>query len=194
MAWFNASGIAVIVVACAIPACSNRDSLVPARDLIAGFNQADRRPSSAVFEVTEVTIAGVPQRAIATEPVSRVTWLVAIPDRAVVKTALALKPEAWAQEGNGVLFRIGISEGRSYEELLTRYVDPFHRPADRGWIPVTVDLAAYGGFKWSLFYQPRYRTWKLIFNTNAGPPGTDGRFAGLPLWGEPMIYRYDSRP
>ena len=130
------------------------------------------------------------RRAIATESISRVTWQLSLPDKAVLETAIALKPEAWTQPGNGVLFRIGIAEGRTYEELFTRVVDPFHVADDRRWISVTIDLARYSGSQWSLFYHPARLTWRLIFNTNSGPPGTDDRAADLPLWGQPVVKHY----
>ena len=158
-------------------------------DLIERLESAERRPVGAPFDVVQVDIGGESRRAIATAPISRMTWQARIPGRAVLKTTLALEPEAWQREGDGVLFRIGIAEGRTYEELLTRLVDPYRVPEDRRWIPITIDLGAYGGFKWSLFYQPSRLTWRLIFNTNTGAPGTDNRNGDLPLWGEPALFR-----
>jgi hypothetical protein len=178
----------VVLVACAAGACG-RGALVPAIDLVGDLDRAERRPAGGTFEVVTTEIAGQSMRAIVPPSISRITWETAVPGRAVLKTAVALHPDAWTQEGNGVLFRIGIAEGRTYEELVTRLVDPYHSPDDRRWIPITVDLSAYGGFKWSLFYQPSRLRWRIIFNTNSGPPGTDDRRGDLPLWGEPAIYR-----
>lgn len=172
-----------------LAACGNRDAPVPSTDLIQQINRAERRPASTAFRIEEVVIDGQPKRVIATDPFTRVTWEMPIPARAVLMTSIALKPEAWTQPGNGVLFRIGIAGGRAYEELLNRHVDPFHNPDDRRWIPIELDLGAYGGFKWSLFYQPSRHAWKVIFNTNPGPPGTNDREGDLPVWGEPVIAR-----
>ena len=174
-------------VACGVLACRGSGPSEAPVDLVATFPAAERRPAGATFDVADITIGGESHRTIATPGISRVTWQVHIPARAVLKTAIALKPDAWAEQGNGVLFRIGVAEGRTYEDLFTRLVDPFHVTDDRRWIPVTVDLSPYGGFKWSLFYHPSRLTWRVIFNTNSGPPGTDDRAGDLPLWAEPRI-------
>ena len=64
-------------------------------------------------------------------------------------------------EGDGVLFRIGISDGKGkYEEFLKQHVNPQRRPEDRRWIPVDLDLSAYANQKV-----------EVIFNTNASLPG-----------------------
>ena len=151
------------------------------------FEHAERRPASAIFNVTVATIENVSLPAIETQPISRMTWPVAIPARAVLTTSLALKPGSWNQQGSGILFRIGIADGRTYEELLTRHVDPLHHVEDRQWIPVTINLARYGGFKWSLFYQPSRRMWQIVFNTSFDPSYIDESRAGLPVWGAPAI-------
>ena len=178
----------LVAVACAVVGCGRGGALVPATDLVAGLDAAERRPAAAAFTVVDMDISGQSLRAIVPPPIGRITWQTGLPGRAVLKTSLALHPDAWTQEGNGVLFRIGIAEGRTYEELLTRLVDPYHVVEDRRWIPITIDLSAYSGFKWSLFYQPSRLTWRIIFNTNAGPPGTGDQRGDLPLWGEPAIY------
>jgi hypothetical protein len=79
-----------------------------------------------------------------------------------------------------VLFRIGVSDGHRYSELLTRHVDPRRVHEDRGWLPVTLDLSAWGG-----------RQVELILNTNSSPPGAraDAR-NDLSYWGAPIIRTY----
>jgi hypothetical protein len=188
------SAAAILMFACTLAACGGANTLVPVADLIVTANQTERRPSPESFRVTEATIAGERHLAIAGEPSSRVTWQLQIPGRASLKVAVALEPEGWSEENNGILFRIGIADGRAYEGLAARHVDPFHRVEDRRWIPLTIDLGAYGGFKWSIFYHPAGRTWKLIFNTSPGRPGTTDRRPGLPLWGYPTIYRTRTQP
>ncbi len=179
--------VTLSVLICGVIACGRGGPLEPPVDLLETFPSAERRPAGASFDVADVTIGGESRRTIATAPISRMTWQLHIPARAVLNTAIAVKPEAWTEQGNGVLFRIGVAEGRTYEELFTRLVDPFHVVEDRRWIPVTVDLSPYGGFKWSLFYHPSRLTWRVIFNTNSGPPGTDDRTGDLPLWAQPTI-------
>jgi hypothetical protein len=142
--------------------------------------------------VTPVILNGETHRAISTPGASRITWEMPLPDGAVLQVAVALKPEAWTEEGDGVLFRIGIAEGRTHEDVLTRLVNPYGQPEDRRWIPLTVDLRAYSGFKWSLFYHPRRLLWRVVFNTNPGLPGTNDTRADMPLWGDPQILRAGS--
>jgi hypothetical protein len=76
-----------------------------------------------------------------------------------------------------VLFRIGVSDGRTFEDLLTLHVDPFHNKADRRWIPVAADVSQYAGEEVD-----------VIFNTNNSMPGKgDDRRADTALFGEPQI-------
>jgi hypothetical protein len=72
-----------------------------------------------------------------------------------------MQPESWDKEGDGVLFRIGISDGRAFEDVMTLHVDPFHNKADRRWLPVFVDVSAYAG-----------EEVEVIFNTNVSMPKT----------------------
>ncbi len=58
------------------------------------------------------------------------------PRRRVAEVSLGMKPEAWTQEGNGVCFIVGVSDGRAFETLFTQHVNPFGNAADRRWIPV----------------------------------------------------------
>ena len=156
-------------------------------DLLDSLDQAERRPSGAPFDVSPVTINGESFRAVATPGASRMTWELRLPDRARIEVAVALKPEAWSVEGDGVLFRVGIAEGRTHEDLVTRLVNPFGRPEDRRWIPLSIDLRGHSGFKWSLFYHPRRLLWRIVLNTNAGNPGSTDPRGDMPLWGEPRL-------
>jgi hypothetical protein len=54
--------------------------------------------------------------------------------------------------------------------------------ADTAWSPVSVDLSAYAGRKWSIFYQPDRVEWRLVLSTDK----IQG--AGVrAVWGEPGI-------
>jgi hypothetical protein len=164
----------------------NAASSTPA-DLIDSLGAAERRPSAAVFDVAPVTISGETIRAVATPAASRITWELRLPDRARLEIAVAVKPEAWTVAGDGVLFRVGIAEGRTHEDVVTRVVNPFGRPEDRRWIPLTVDLGGHSGFKCSLFYHPRLLLWRIVLNTNAVSPASADHPGYTPLWGEPRL-------
>jgi hypothetical protein len=151
----------------------------PPTDLIATLGQAERRPGPDAGRITAVTIAGQSRLAIATDPISRITWTTAIPRGAALTVWLGVDPDGWNAAGSGVRFRIGIADDRVYEELLSRQVDPAHVPADRAWIPLRADFGRYAGFQWSLFYHPDGRQWRIILNTS-------GRGV-TPLWAQPVI-------
>jgi hypothetical protein len=148
-------------------------------DLIARFDTAEKRPAPTVFTVTDVDLNGETRHGITVNPGpgSRMIWRLRIPDDAWLRVAVGLKPEAWTQEGNGVLFMVGVSDGRTFEQLFTQHVDPFNNKGDRRWIPVMVDLSAYAG-----------EEVQVIFNTYASPAGkaSDER-NDLAVWGAPEL-------
>ena len=76
---------------------------------------------------------------------SRLVFKTRIPDDGWLRVSVALKQEAWTQEGDGVRFLALVSDGRSSDELFIQDVNPFANPTDRKWIPVMVDLSAYAG-------------------------------------------------
>jgi hypothetical protein len=126
--------------------------------------------------VIQADVNGETKEAIYTVPASRMYFKVRLPDDAWLRVAVATRPETWTQEGDGVLFRFGVSDGRTYDELFTQHVNPFTNEGDRKWIQVWVDLSAYGG-----------EDVDLIFNTNHSPPGNDDQRNDHALWGAPEI-------
>ncbi len=149
-------------------------------DLIAQFDTAERRPDPKMFQVGDVDLNGESRKAIAVAPAlgTRIIWRVRIPDDGWLRVAVGIKPEAWEQEGDGVLFRVGVSDGRTYEPLFSQHVAPFANKGDRKWIPVMVDLSAYAG-----------EEMQVIFNTNSSEPGKgDDQRGDLALWGSPEIF------
>ena len=89
--------------------------------------------------------------------------------------SLGLREESWVRPGDGVLFRVGISRGDVYEELVSLVVNPFANPADRQWYPLLLDLSPYAG-----------DAVEIIFNTNAGV-NSENAANDLAVWGEPKI-------
>jgi hypothetical protein len=150
-----------------------------ALNLLDSFEAAEKRPDPSVFSVEEVSLEGDSKQAIAISPTAgtRLIWKVRLPDDGWLRVWVGLKPEAWEQEGNGVLFMVGVSDGRAFDQLFTQHVDPYANASDRRWIHVMADLSAYGGEEVD-----------LIFNTYASPEKqeTDTR-NDLALWGAPEI-------
>lgn len=129
------------------------------------------------FSVYDATVGDETRRVVYARPPSRITWRITPPPAARLRAWLALRSEIWSQLGNGVVFRIGVSDGRTYHELLTRHVNPYGAPEDRRWIPVAIDLSPFAG-----------KAVDIIFNTDPSPRGVpaDGR-NDLALWGEPTV-------
>jgi hypothetical protein len=148
-------------------------------DLLARFDQTEKKPTGAEFTVLDATLQGETKKAIAPPPGpgTRIIWKLRVPDDAWLSVNLGMKPEVWEKEGDGVKFLVLVSDGRASEELFSQVVNPFGHHPDRRWIPVLVDLSAYGG-----------EEVELIFNTYASAPGKpwDER-NDLALWGAPEI-------
>jgi len=156
-----------------------RSSSSGAVDLLAQFDHAIKKPDGASFPVIDATLGNETKKAIAPPGVAgtRLTWKVRVPDDGCLRVNLGLKPEVWEKPGDGVLFMVLVADGKASDQLFTQHVDPFNKPADRQWIPVTVDLSAYGGEEVD-----------LIFNTFASPPRVPGNMDNdAPLWGAPEI-------
>jgi hypothetical protein len=149
--------------------------------LITLYDTAEKRPPERVqelFKLVDVTIEGQTKPSIFQHPTSRMTFKqVSIPNDAWLRVSVALMPEAWEKTNDGVLFRFGVSDGRTYDELVKQHVNPRLNPSERRWIPLEVDLSQYAGSQVD-----------LIFNTNASLPG-QGEDAGndWAVWGEPEI-------
>jgi hypothetical protein len=157
-----------------------------ALDLVARFDEAEkktnREPPEGAITLVDQKIGEETRKAILAQPPARIIWNVTIPRDAWLRTYLGVQPQTWDLEGDGVLFRIGISDGKGkYEEFLKQHVNPQRRPEDRRWIPVDLDLSAYANQKV-----------EVIFNTNASLPGRkqskpDNR-NDMPVFGAPEIY------
>jgi hypothetical protein len=150
--------------------------------LVDRFPESRKRsalPESEAFSVYDVTIAGNTRRAIYARPAARMTWTIDIPEGSRFQAHLGLREEGWDRPGDGVVFRVGISDGQTYTELLARQVNPNGVPGDRAWVPVVLDLSAFAG-----------RRVDLILNTDNSPAGAPPSTVGdLAVWGEPEIVR-----
>jgi len=150
-------------------------------DLIALFPLAEKRTTVPVaeagFALENVTIAGVRRLSILAKPNSRIIWTVTVPADAMLETAFGMREDSWDKPGSdGAQFRIGVSDGPSYEQLVAQYVNPSADPSDRRWQTVSLDLSRYAGARV-----------QVIFNTDPGlPPGSNTAF-DFAVWGEPRI-------
>ena len=158
------------------PGCVRRSD----RD-IAGAERRAALPVDIAIRVDIVGPAGDIRPSIVTQAPARVIWSTRLPSRARLETAVALVANGDGQLGPGATARIGISDNRRYEALVTIPLDSA-TSQPRAWHTVSIDLGAYSGWQWSLFYRPWERTWRLIFSADAMPGGTIA-------WARPMIQR-----
>jgi len=172
-------GAAIVVLGVAVWYLFVRQGEPPVfADLVQQFPQAVKKstlPLDRAFEVDDVTIDGETKRSIVARSISRLYFSIRPPEDAWLTVSLALDPKVWTLDGDGVQFRVGVSDGRSYDELLKQHVDPRHVEGDRRWIPVTIDLSPYAD-----------RQVDLIFNTDASAQGARGTpDHDESLWGAP---------
>jgi hypothetical protein len=153
-------------------------------DLLRELPNADIRPTDhdpRDVVAVDAPIGGRMQRGLSASVPTRVTFALRIPPQATFSTTLAIEAVGAHPDAAGVAFRLGISDERLYEPLFERFI--LARDADAV-IPIHQDLSRYGGWQWSLFYRPSRITWKLVLNTAAAGPGSEGLRG---VWGAPTI-------
>lgn len=157
-----------------------RGTSTPARiDLLAELPRAERRAIKPEIAI-RTGLAGPDddrRTALFTDTPARITWTLRLPAHAHLRTAIRLVPDAEGHTGDGIAARVGISDNRSFQGLLRVAIDKTSPPA---WQPIDVDLSEYSGWKFSLFYQPSRRDWRLVFGADAAPGGTIA-------WAQPVI-------
>jgi hypothetical protein len=162
------AGLLFLMAASANVGCRARDANPLPIDLIALLPQAERRAAGSVDDAVRADSANVdgsPRPVLITRAPARVIWPLRFGSKVVLRSRVSLLPDA-SSSSAGVIVRVGISDERSYDELLRT---PLDRP---GWRPIEIDLSAYSGWQWSLFYQPSRVTWRLVINADATPGGT----------------------
>lgn len=145
-------------------------------DLLEYEAAAEKRPAGGPFAIGERTCGGVSRTTLATPPESRVIWQLALPARGLFTSGAAVEGEP----GAVVTFRVGISDDRIYEPLHS--VDVTADACGRAWVPIAVDLGRYAGVKFSIFYRPDRKEWRLVLGTNTG-----GGQAVRAHWARPAI-------
>jgi hypothetical protein len=154
----------------------------PMIDLISLLPEAEKvshwkEPGDAPFTVKEVALAGESHKAVFAPAFSRIRWKVQVPRRGILQVYYGLRDDAWTGDGDGVVFSVGVSDGRTFEEYVRETVSPRDRERDRRWLSATIDLASYEG-----------QVVELNFNTYSGPRGHDtDKRNDLSLWGDPRV-------
>ncbi len=83
-------------------------------------------------------------------------------DPKTLSFAVAVSPQAWDEEGDGVEFIVEAAPEEPVIPILSRYVDPKNRAEDRRWLDVTADLSPLAG-----------RRAHLTLRTTSGPVSND---------------------
>jgi hypothetical protein len=177
------AGVIVLAVLVVIVAIwnSRRGGEGVSIDLLAQMGDAWKRSTwtqnaETLFGVKDITIAGKTHKAIFAPPSSRLKFKIEVPRRAVLEVFYAIREDAWTGDGDGAQFRIGVGDGRTYEEYLKEIVAPKTRDRDRKWLPATIDLSAYEG-----------QMVEIQLSTDPGPPDSTDMRNDFCLWGDPKI-------
>jgi len=144
-------------------ACSEPAGRPQEVDLLAKLPSAEVRAGSDVLTAVRpdvVTVAGDSRTALVLRVPARVTWRTDLPFHAALRTAVATLPEG----PQDVTIRVGISDDRVYEDVARFNSTP-------GWQAQVVDLRRFSEWKFSLFYQPLRRSWRLVINAEGTPGG-----------------------
>ena len=157
--------------------------LLPARtyyDFIASRHVTERLVDPALLKVEQWEILGQERQVLFVHPApsgsTALVYPVRIEPHSVLRADLAMAPQAWDREGDGVVYSVYVEDEAGMHLLHSRYVDPKHHQADRSWLPLQVDLAPFGG-----------KLVRVILVAGSGPAG-DRRYdwAG---WGEARLER-----
>jgi hypothetical protein len=157
----------VLVLLLLVGGCRAASQEAPMRavDLIRDFDRADQRPR-ATFSIVDHKYPSI----LAPAP-GRLTWTLPLPRHGRFHAVVAVDGPA------AVRFRVVVSDDRVSENLS----DIVGVPAG-GFTDLTVNLSAYAGRKWSLFYRPDSIAWHLTLSTDAV-----AGIASRGLWGSPEL-------
>lgn len=89
---------------------------------------------------------------------------------------VALHPDAWVKETDGVLFEILIQDERGTHTVFSKYVNPKRNIEDRKWHDHLVDLAEFGG-----------KIVSIYFVTNPGPNRNNAY--DWAYWSKPLLLK-----
>ncbi len=141
------------------------------------MDRADKRPPDG-FAPVEYRMGDIAHAAIAAAVPSRLTLPLPLPRHGVFHTFVGLVEVPAGTPAATVRLRVGVSDERIYENLVQLTLTS----GTRGWQELRVDLSAYAGWKWSLFYRPERVTWRVILAADAAD-----HVPATVLWGAPEI-------
>jgi hypothetical protein len=160
-----------------------RPELLPQRtdyDFIANRHVTERLVDPALLKVERWEISDQEQDVLFVHPAPSgsvaLVYPVQIEPATTFKAQLAVAPEAWTLEGDGLTFSVYVEDEGGMHLVYSRYIDPKHHQQDRRWVPAQVNLAPFAG-----------KLARVILVVGSGPAG-DRRYdwAG---WGEPRLER-----
>jgi len=160
-----------------------RLELLPQRGyyaFIANRRVTERLVDPELLKVERWEITGEAREVLFVHPASSgstaLVYPVKVQPRTTLRAYLAVAPEAWTKEGDGVVFSVYVEDEAGMHQVYSRYVDPKHHELDRRWTPLRVDLSPFSG-----------KLVRVIMTVGSGPAG-DGRYdwAG---WAEPCLER-----
>ena len=149
-------------------------------DFIANRQVTERLVDPALLKVERWEILGEGRDVLFVHPAPSgsvaLVYPVKIEPGTTFRAHLAVAPEAWSLEGDGLTFSVYVEDEAGMHLVHSRYVDAKHHQQDRRWVPIQVNLAPFGG-----------KLVRLILVVGSGPAG-DRRYdwAG---WGEPRLER-----
>lgn len=149
-------------------------------DLISHRQITERLVDPKLFKVELWEILDLKREVLFVHPApsgsTTLVYPVMIEPHTTLWASLAVAPEAWTMDGDGVTFSVYIEDDTGIHLVFSRYIDPKHHQQDRNWLPIKINLSSFNN-----------KLVRLILTVGSGPAG-DRRYdwAG---WGEPNLAR-----
>ena len=149
-------------------------------DLISNHRVTERLVDPELLKVEQWEILGEEHELLFVHPGSSgstaLVYPVKIEPQTILRAYLAMAPESWSAEGDGVTYSIYVEDEAGFHMLFSQYIDPKHQQQDRRWIPIQVKLSEF-----------KNKLVRLILVVSSGPAG-DQRY-DWSGWGEPRLER-----
>jgi hypothetical protein len=182
--WRRLSATGLVISACVLAGLGFlRTDLLPQRvwyDCIANRKVTEWLVAPSLLKVERWNILGKELDVLFVHPAPSGSTALVYPVRVEAQTtfraSLAIAPQAWTAEGDGVVFSLYVEDDAGFHLLYSQYVDPKHQQQDQRWIPIQVSLSSFTG-----------ELVRLILTVNSGVAG-DRRY-DWSGWGEPHLER-----